>query len=464
MTFNSNYCTLQIDESAMHALVCINAPEGDEVSIITDKHVMDLLSEAGVVYGINAAAISLMTGSIMYGRYVCVAQGKNSKNGRDGYFDYKKSVRDMKKKPLIMEDGTADYKNSTSLAVIGEGELLAEYIPPTDGESGMNIFGEELKPGNRGRELLPLRGRGIIADEDKKKFYAEYSGHIVMDGNALYIDKLYRVNGNLDIEVGNINFEGDVEIGGDVRSGMVIEAKGSVIIHGHVGACRINAGENITIEKGIQGRDTCEISAAGDVACRFVERCRIVAGGSIYADSVLSSSLVAKNKILVVSKTGTVVSSEVYGMTGVTVKDAGNDAGARTLLRAGLPREEYARAQELDRLIRETDEKLRAFGRHLETVDLALRENKDEKTMDTRRQIMRARIVLDASRKEYAEELEKLMSRIDEDRDNSVITITGTIYEGTAVYLGCSPYLVTEAVREVTYKLIAGAVTAVAGD
>lgn len=458
MTINCNWCTLKVNNDRMYALMCLCAPSGGEHLQVTEQMVKDFLQAQEIVYGVNDAAITAMLEQVMYGQYICVAQGKKATKGVDGHFDYKKNTEDMKKKPIIQEDGTADYKNSLKLATILEGELLAEYIPPTNGETGMDIFGKIVPALGKGKELLPLRGKGIRQDDDKIHYYAEHSGHIVMDGNHIHIDKLYTVNGNLDIEVGNIIFDGDVEICGDVRSGLKIEAKGNIFIHGHVGGCILNSESDITIEKGIQGRDICAITAKGNVACKFIERCTIKAGGNIYADSVLNANLIANNKVIVTSKTGNVVSSEIYGMTGVIVKEAGNSAGASALLRAGLPREEYIKAQNLTKAILEIDEKLASFNQHLENLELS--KLPPEKKAETRMSIMRAKIVLDSNKNEYSEELKALNERIAMDANNSFINVTGVVYEGVRIYIGASPYLVTEALREVTFRIGANGVLA----
>lgn len=451
MTAECNWCTLKVDNEGMHALMCLTMPSEEAECNINEKMVTDFISSQGIIYGISLAAVSAIVTNVQYGQYVCVAQGKAAVRGQDGYFKYEKNTHDMKKKPLIASDGTADYKNSLNLATIQQGELLATYIKPTEGEAGIDIYGQSVKSPGNGKDLLPLRGKGIVADEEKMHFYAEYSGHIVMDGSKIYIDKLFRVDGDLDIEVGNIRFDGDVEVCGDVRSGLEIDTKGSIFIHGHVGACKLTAGDNITIEKGIQGRDSCYISAKGDVACKFVERCTINASGNIYADSILDSVVIADKQVIVTSKTGNVVGGEIYGKTGVVVKDAGNSAGAPTLIRCGLPREEYARAAYLSEQISEIDGKIASFNHHLEAIEVNISDKNQVNEVKTK--IMRAKIVLNSQKAEYTEELSALKDRIAEDSKHSFIDVLGVVYEGVRIYIGAYPYIVNEAFKEVTYML-----------
>lgn len=459
MTIDSNWCTVKISNDGIYALMCLHTNDSEEEHSLNAQLVFDFLSANGIVYGINTIAINSMLEHVMYEQYICVARGKAPTKGADGYFDYKKDTQDMKKKPLINEDGTADYKNSLSLAIISKGELLATYIPPEDGTEGIDVFGNTLPALGKGKELMPLRGRGIIS-EDRINYYAEYSGHIVMDKNSIYIDKLYRINGDLDIEHGNVIFDGDVEVCGDVRTGLSIETKGNIFIHGHVGGCKLTSGKSITIEKGVQGRDRCKIRAKEDVVCKFVERCFIYSEGNIYADSILSSTVTSENQVIVTSKFGNVIGSEVYGMKGIIIKEAGNTAGAPTLLRAGLPREYYTRAGELQKLIEETDTKVASFNHHLEQLSKA----EDKKSQETKTQILRAKIVLTSNKKEYCEELASLNEKIKVDAENSFVKILGVIHEGVRIYIGAFPYLVSEDIKEVLYKVVNNTVVAVGMD
>ena len=450
MTIESNWCILKTDNSGIYALMCLRAPSGDEEILITESMILDFLDAQNIIFGISHVAIQALLEHVMYDQFVCVASGIKPLRGLDGYFDYQKDTMDMKKKPLINEDGTADYKNSLSLATINEGELLAVYVPATEGTPGMDIFGNPLPAPGNGKDLIPLRGKGIVSD-DKVHYYAQYSGHIVMDGNRISIEKLYRVSGDLDIEVGNIAFEGDVEVMGDVRSGLSIDSKGNIFIHGHVGACKLNATGSITIEKGTQGRDACFITAGEDISCKFIERSVLNAAGNIYADSVLSSKLTAENKIIITSRHGNVISSEIYGMRGVIVKEAGNSAGAPTILRAGLPKEVFFRASEISKQIKEIDDKINAFNVHLATLDDVHKEISAEKKNEIRTQVMRAKIILTSKKNELNDELVILNDKITANTDNSYVDVTDTVFEGVHVYIGAHPFIVSEAVKEVSF-------------
>lgn len=454
MTRFLGWCTLKVTNDNMHALICLTENFGEDAPVYTEQMILDVLADEHIIHGISMIAVQSLIENVMYGQYLCVAKGTAPTKGEDGHFEFHKDIQDMKRKPLINQDGTADYKNSLSLAVINQGEMLATYIPPTKGTPGLDIYGNDVPALGDGKHAQPLRGKGITHDDEKMHYYAEFSGHIVMDNNAINIEKLYRVNGDLDLEIGNIVFDGDVEINGDVRSGMSVDAKGDIFVHGHVGGCKLVSGQNIIIDKGIQGRESCEIIADGDIVCKFVESCTLYSGQNIYASSILNSNVTAQNQVLVNSKGGNVIAGNVHGMAGVIVKSAGNEIGIPTLLRAGLPREAYSRVHELGYLIKEIDDKTETFNQHLQTIT----------EPDMKTQIMRAKIVLASKKKEYIEELEKLKIRIAADSAGSFVRITDVVHPDVKVQIGMYKYVVHDAIKDVTYRLMGNQVTAYAGD
>lgn len=454
MTQDFGWCTLKISNDNMYALLCLSWNGGEEEPIFSEQLVLDLLKSQHITNGINQIAIQSLLEHVTYGQYLCVAQGTPPTKGADGHYIFHKDLQDMKRKPLIHQDGTADYKNSLNLACIEQDEMLATYVPPEKGSVGLDVYGNIVPALGNGKEALPLHGKGIFHDDEKMHYYAQYSGHIVMTDTAINIEKLYRVNGDLDLEVGNIHFDGDVEICGDVRSGMTVDAKGDIFVHGHVGGCKLISKQNIIIDKGIQGHGNCEITAGTDIVCKFVENCKLYAGRNIYADSILNSCATAQNQVLVNTKNGIVIAGDIFGMAGIIVKSAGNEIGTSTLLRAGLPQEEYARVSELKLRLKQIDAKTDAFDQHLRAIT----------DSETRTQIMRAKIVLASQKKEYSEELTALEERIANDNEGSFVRITGIVHSDVRIQLGPFHYLVHEDIMDVTYRIAGGQIVATGND
>ena len=70
----------------------------------------------------------------------------------------------------LREDGSVDYFNVKLFEKVNKDDKLAEYIEPTKGEFGYDIFGKLLVP-KPGRPGPKLRGKGFTVSEDGKSYH-----------------------------------------------------------------------------------------------------------------------------------------------------------------------------------------------------------------------------------------------------------------------------------------------------
>lgn len=77
-------------------------------------------------------------------------------------------------------------------------------------------------------------------------------GHVSLVEGKVFVSDVYEVE-NVDLSTGNIDFEGSVQVNGNVSSNFVIRAGGNVIISGVVEGAYIEAGGNIIIARGMNG-------------------------------------------------------------------------------------------------------------------------------------------------------------------------------------------------------------------
>ena len=446
-----DWVVLKIDEQHMWVTLAIKKPEGEEHPVFSAEFIENYLKENGISYGIDHSAIQALSSYVAYEREVIVARGREAVDGKDGYFQYVISLEDVRDKPVINKDGSVDYYNSLKLAMLEADELFAVYMPPTEGEMGYTVFSEELPP-IRGREQRPLQGRGFYISEDNREYRAKEAGRIFRKENKIIIESIYIVQGDLDIEKGNIKFNGDVEVKGDVRSGLKIEAGGDVFIHGHVGSCNIIAGGNITIKNGVQGRDKCIIMAKGDIACSFVERATVSAEGNVYADSLLDCHVAAKQTVSVCSKRGVIIGGDVYGMQGITAKECGNNKDVYTRLQIGVIPEYIRQLNEVNAKLKKLYEDIELLDRNMKICDSIEGCKRTKETEAIRMKIMRAKVILSAEKKVLEDEKELRQLDIERSKTEAVVHIKGTVYTNTLVHIGMGKYRVKDACKNVIFR------------
>ncbi|MCI1477756.1 MAG: FapA family protein [Clostridium beijerinckii] len=113
-----------------------------------------------------------------------------------------------------------DYRNRFSIANVKIGDSIGRIIPGSLGNDGQDIYGVPVKrktfkkAGVRIGEGCKLENNGIIATSEGKPTYK---------GNTFIVNKLYKVD-QVDLESGNIDFVGNVEVVGNVLEAMEVKA------------------------------------------------------------------------------------------------------------------------------------------------------------------------------------------------------------------------------------------------
>lgn len=441
---------LKIDDDRMRVALCIKIPEGEEAPHFSPEFIEDYLHENGITTGIDKNAIMALSEYVEYGKDIVVARGKPPINGKDGVYSFHVAMEDIKDKPIVNADGSVDYYNSLKLAMVKQDELIAVYIPPTPGEYGYTVFAEMLPP-VKGRELRPLRGKGFTISENGREYRAAINGRIYRDGERIIVENVYVVKGDLDVEKGNLTFNGDVEVRGDVRSGLTLNAAGNIYVHGHVGGCRLISGGKITIRKGIQGRNKCTIVAESDVICSFMERCTINSGGDVYADSILDCDIAARNRIYVNSKKGMIVGGNISGMQGILAKHVGNTLGVNTMLIAGATPDHMREVAILTEMLEKINGNIELLDRSLKMYDRIPGDKCTKETEAVRTKIIRAKVMEAARQKKLKDRLEVVNEEIAKAKQEANVRITGVVHIGTKISMYGNIYTVNEDLKDVKY-------------
>ena len=90
----------------------------------------------------------------------------------------------------------------------------------------------------------------------------------------------------VNLATGDIQFNGSLEIKGDVGVGAVIRATGDIVIDGTVEGATIECGGSIVLKKGMNAAGHGQITAGKDVVSRFFENVKVVAKGNIEVDKL----------------------------------------------------------------------------------------------------------------------------------------------------------------------------------
>lgn len=431
----------------------VPSANGSEWSV---EELKNLIVTKGVKTGILEPSISDVLQNEIYDIFIEVARGKEPVPGKDGYYIYHVATPKVESAPKELEDGTVEYVKTAAHTVVEAGDLLAEYVSATNGEYGYTVDNMMLAP-KRGKDLPRLKGKGFYQEENK--YYAATHGMVEITERGFRITNLLEVNGNVDINYGHIDFDGDVNIRGDVKSGMNVKASGNIEIKGHVGNCMIEAGKNIIVHNGMQGKFSGRLVAGGDIECKFFENSQAIAKGNIIVRSVMNSQLEAEGKVVVEGKDAVVLGGSVHAVQGMELTEAGNDTEIETLLVAGALPDTLRRDAELIGLIKKVEGEVDLLERSAKVLERMANTNITKETNNRRMKIIQAKVIKSTELKKYQMEKNRSEALIRSGRDANVV-VQKVIFPGCRVEIAGVGIEVKQELKHVKFILRDGIIEA----
>lgn len=303
---------------------------------LTPDDVLRCLKRAGITEGIDTQAVMTLCRKAGEGRpqdNVVVACGTEPEPGPDGSIEF--FVRVSSSEILLEEDeeGTVDLRTLNFFGNVEPGEAVGRVHPPENGPAGTTVTGLPVPP-VPGKKLAVVAGKGVHLEEEGTLIVADLPGRVIREGAAVSVSEEYSVNGDVDFNVGNIDFSGFVEISGDVLDDFNVIGEKGINIAGTAGACRIESAGNIALGS-MSGKGRGFIRCGGNLVVRYLLDARVECAGNVIVTSEIRNSTVkAAGSILV--ENGAISGGECVCLSGMEVKDLGSTLGVRTKVTAGV--------------------------------------------------------------------------------------------------------------------------------
>lgn len=350
---------IKIADDATTVHLSVTAPIGGQP--VSAAQVNQALAELEVTHGINQAAIAQALASNCV-EHCLIAESTPPQHGEDARFE--SLITEAKDtRPQINDDGSVDYHEIGAFITVKAGDALMRKIPPTSGVNGVDVHGKVI-PAKSGKDLAfsgKLTGVEIDAD-DRSLLRAGTGGQPEIVERGMNVSPVINIK-EVDLSTGNIDFDGTVNIQGDVIEGMQIIATGDIIITGMMEGATLKAQGNIVVSKGVIGRGELRtatgepgqgaalLSCEGSIEARFIENAIVQAGGNITVGELVShSELSALNKIVVGkkgAKKGHILGGKTKAMLAIEAQILGSQANVKTMIEVGNNPELHAKAQQL---------------------------------------------------------------------------------------------------------------------
>ena len=326
------FCNVYKSTNGMVAWLLLVPPSNPEDRV--DKQTIEaVLAENRIVFGVDPAAVDYAAEENPYFTLIPVAAGTPVQPGEDGRI-IDRFQREIEASVKVDSEGIADYRAINYIQSVKEGDVICDIVAPKPGVAGMRVDGAVAEPLPVKSAIVPAGKHTRISDEGDK-LLADKTGHIEFEGNKFSVKILLDIPGDVDYGTGNIDYDGDVHIHGDVRATFAVKASGNVIIDGLVEAAKIEAGGDILVSCGVLGDDNAQVICGGDLRAKYLESCTAYVGKSVFADCIMSSRVFCDDTIEVLSGRGAIIGGSMVAGNRIKSKAIGTDSGRKTELELG---------------------------------------------------------------------------------------------------------------------------------
>lgn len=434
----NSICIYNMDASKMLMTAVMYPPVG-KGSNMTVQEIEGDIQVRGVKFGIDKAAIEEIVNKRIYNTPFTVAKGEEPVQGTDARIEYLFNTEHIGS-PKVNDDGTVDYHELDLISKVTVGQPVARIIPENKGVPGHNIMGDEIMPARVSKKNFKY-SKNVHISEDGLSLISDVNGHVTLENEKVFVSNTYEVPVDVDNTTGDIEYDGNVIVRGNVRAGFSIKATGDITVMGVVEGAYVEAGGNLTINCGIQGMNKAEIRSGGNLVTKFIENATVVCGGSIETDTMLHSSTFASDIINVSGKNGLLVGGTARSSKCVTAKVIGNEMGTDTNVYVGVDPILRKKVKALAAAIKkstEDKEKLSqviAVLRKKMELEGGLEPAKKEMLQKSTKNL----ILLEQSIKQDTEEYKKGQEQLVEGVDARV-KVKGSIYPGVKLSFGDTMY------------------------
>lgn len=319
-----------VSDNHLEANMCVFSPQfsGKDITV---EAMRQALKDEHVVYGIDEELLEEIAANKLYDKIFTVASGYAAVDGENGRV---KNLFDTDKKlvPRKLEDGSVDYRDLGLIVNVRVNDLICEIVPETQGEEGMNVYGQVIAP-RPGRPPLVPQGSNTVLSADGTKLFAAESGNLVYMGGRFNVVTTFQISSDIDVKTGNINFLGDVVIKGSVQEGFSVTAGKTITVSGMVTGATLTAQGDITVKNGVFA-STIQ-SQYGNINIAFGENDTITTRGNLTSTSLVGCRIKIEGDLDCTKNPGALVGGDCSVMGKFAVAQLGNKSYTPTIILVG---------------------------------------------------------------------------------------------------------------------------------
>jgi uncharacterized protein (DUF342 family) len=426
--YRDSRITVHIAENAMEASADLVREQGPGKPL-SREGVLAALAEAGVVKGIDPQAVDAAL------RLVQARGSAESQVLARGEAPAAAGTLLVRWLVPVKQDSANMLKGQRVPVALGA--VLAELTRLARDRPGFDVTGgvpQNAVPAAAGLRHddsineVPVEGGG-------RRLTAARAGDLSFNGEILSVSALRGVKGDVGRDTGNINFSGEVRIGGTVHPGFSVVGGKDVLIRGSAEEALVSAGGRVAIVQGVRGGGKGVVRARSTIEAAFADQATLMAVENIRVKEGCTLCHIKTNgKLLIPGEGGRLIGGVCKARYGVETGEIGSGRRIMTEISFGQ-----------DYLVKD---QIEAAEREIEKIKAALIEVEKQIQVSAR-----IPVALEAARTEKVR-LMKLREQVNlkvftlrekfEEHFESAVLVRGTVYPGVVMESHDRYYEVTQ--------------------
>jgi uncharacterized protein len=276
-----------------------------------------------------------------------LASGTAQVNGSDGYFELKAPVSTTLHISGDNITGVVDMYRVKDFINVGPGDEIGRIFMAVPGVPGRNVKGMPILP-EPVKELKYTLGKNVSLDEDKDGWIlrSTSTGRFSQLRGEFSVEEEFIVKGDVDFNVGIIDFKGFVEVRGDVLDNFDIKATKGLTVRGNIGVCSIVSNGDVTF-CGMDGQDSGSIVCGGTLRAHHIHATNIECAGDVIVEAEIHDCNIKTLGRIIVNK-DTISGGSYTAQGGIEAGKLGSRSARHTTLLVGV---DYHYVEELKHLL-----------------------------------------------------------------------------------------------------------------
>jgi uncharacterized protein len=322
--------TISSDKMLAQLIINVSSKEFEENKREILKQAEKELDDNGVIYGRKV----LQDEPFKPGEPINAAVGRNPVKGKDAVVTY---IEIPERRPVIREDGSADYFEMNFVTPVEEGDWLGEKTPAQQGIDGKDVLGNVLPapPGDDEKIYYDKKSVNDEQEMDNVVLRASHSGALESIDGHIGVGKRLIISGDVGPETGSITFDGSVTVNGTILAGFSVNATGDISVEGNEGitnAKEIQSSKgDVYIRGGIFGGGMTIVEAQGNIFVKHANNCKLY-GREVHIGLYLLGSEVIAESVFLDKNRGKIIGGEIEALTKIECAFVGNSHERKTIL------------------------------------------------------------------------------------------------------------------------------------